>query len=84
MQMFVQPGGFHLQLYMQLYRLVLALMGLEFVDADGRAAGRLPIAARAGHLEVVRLLCEPGSDGHKARPGGDAALPGTRDAQLYI
>jgi hypothetical protein len=97
------PGTRDARLYMQLYLLVLALMGLEDVDADVRAAGRLLLAARegrahalqqllslpmwpgyrdesgtrlgiasvgtapvmlasrAGHLEVVRLLCDAGA-----------------------
>jgi hypothetical protein len=51
------------QLYMQLYLLVFAPLKLEFVETDPRWAlhlsGTAPVllASRAGHLEVVRLLC---------------------------
>ena len=42
------PGTRDAQLYMQLYLVVLALMGLEYVDAEVRGAGRLLLAAREG------------------------------------
>jgi hypothetical protein len=53
-----------LQLCIQLYLLVLALMGLEYVDADVRAAGRILLAAREGRarasLQWLSLLLWPG------------------------
>eukprot|EP00972_Heterocapsa_arctica_P013096 1924362-Heterocapsa_arctica.AAC.1 len=41
---------------MQLYLLVLALMGLEDVDADVRAAGRLLLAAQEGRARALQQL----------------------------
>jgi hypothetical protein len=55
---------------MQLYLLVLTLMGLEYVDADVRAAGRLLLAAREGRaLALQQWLSLPLWPGYSEESG---------------
>eukprot|EP00972_Heterocapsa_arctica_P022261 3274710-Heterocapsa_arctica.AAC.1 len=41
---------------MRLYLLMLALIGLEYVGTDGRAAGRLLPAAQEGELMLAAVV----------------------------
>eukprot|EP00972_Heterocapsa_arctica_P024658 3637088-Heterocapsa_arctica.AAC.1 len=55
---------------MLLYLLVFALMGLEFVDADVRAAGRLLLATREGRAHaLLQGLCLPMWPGYNDESG---------------
>ncbi len=60
---------------MQLYLLVLALLGLEYVDADVRAAGRLLLAAREGRAHAwQQWLSLPMGPGYSDESGATWAL----------
>jgi hypothetical protein len=74
-----------LQLYMQLYLLVLALMGLEFVDADVRAAGRLLLAAREGRaLALQQWLSLPVWPGYSDESGTRLGIASVGTAPVML
>jgi hypothetical protein len=73
------------QLFMQLYLLVLALMWLEYVDADVRAAGRLLPAAREGRaLALQQWLSLPMGPGCSEGSGTSLGIASVRTAPAAL